>query len=305
MNYEKILKGVLSRAYKMDDGKIAEILKSGEENANEDDILSSLLSADTERVSLLKKQNADNKDSFNQGYAKAKKEERQLFEKEIKEALEIESDTTGIDLITEIISEKTKDAGKNDELTDDDVKKHPVYLNVEKSFKKQLADQKTDYETKISELQTKAQRESTFSVVKENANAVLEGLKPILSKNPKVAGTIKNQFLSELQGYDYEKQADGSWLVTKDGKVIEDGHGHSKSFEDIIKATAENYFDFEENNGGGNAGNQNENGGSGGSGGGSVPRFKNQAEADAYAVNDAIPLDQRIKALEEWTASTQ
>ena len=305
MNYEKILKGVLSRAYKMDDGKIAEILKDGEENANEDDILSSLLSADTERVSLLKKQNADNKDSFNQGYAKAKKEERQLFEKEIKEALEIESDTTGIDLITEIISEKTKDAGKKGELTDDDVKKHPVYLNAEKTFKKQFADQKTDYEIKLSELQTKAQRESTFSVVKENANAVLEGLKPILSKNPKVAGTIKNQFLSELQGYDFEKQADGSWLVTKDGKVIEDGHGHSKSFEDIIKATAENYFDFEENNGGGNAGNQNDNGGSGGSGGGSVPRFKNQAEADAYAVNDAIPLDQRIKALEEWTASAQ
>ena len=305
MNYEKILKGVLSRAYKMDDGKIAEILKNGEENANEDDILSSLLSADTERVAALKKQNADNKESFQQGYAKAKKEERQLFEKEIKEALEIESDTTGIDLITEIISEKTKDAGKKGELTDDDVKKHPVYLNAEKTFKKQFADQKTDYETKLSELQTKAQRESTFSVVKENANAVLEGLKPILSKNPKVAGTIKNQFLSELQGYDFEKQADGTWLVTKDGKVIEDGHGHSKSFEDIIKATAENYFDFEENNGGGNAGNQDENGGSGGSGGGSVPRFKNQAEADAYAVNDAIPLDQRIKALEEWTASTQ
>ena len=304
MNYEKILKGVLSRAYKMDDGKIAEILKNGEENANEDEILSSLLSADTERVAQLKKQNADNKESFQQGYAKAKKEERQLFEKEIKEALEIESDTTGIDLITEIITERTKDAGKKGELTDDDVKKHPVYLNTEKSFKKQIADQKTEYENKLTELQTKAQRESTFSVVKENANAILDGLNPILSKNPKVAGTIRNQFLAELQGYDFEKQADGTWLVTKDGKVLEDGHGHSKSFEDIIKATAENYFDFQENNGGGNAGNQND-GGSGGSGGGTVPRFKNQAEADAYAVNDAIPLDQRIKALEEWTASTQ
>ena len=76
MNYEKILKGVLSRAYKMDDGKIAEILKNGEENANEDEILGSLLSADTERVAQLKKQNADNKESFQQGYAKAKKEER-------------------------------------------------------------------------------------------------------------------------------------------------------------------------------------------------------------------------------------
>ena len=54
----------------------------------------------------------DNKESFQQGYAKAKKEERQLFEKEIKEALEIESDTTGIDLITEIITERTKNAGK-------------------------------------------------------------------------------------------------------------------------------------------------------------------------------------------------
>ena len=56
-----------------------------------------------------------------------------------------------------------------------------------------------------------------------------------MSKNPKVAGTIRNQFLAELQGYDFEKQADGTWLITKDGKVLEDGHGHSKSFEDIKK----------------------------------------------------------------------
>ena len=31
-----------------------------------------------------------------------------------------------------------------------------------------------------------------------------------------------------------------------------------------------------------------------------VPKFKNQAEADAYAANESIPLEQRIKALDEY-----
>ena len=68
----------------MDDGKIAEILKNGEENATEDEILSSLLSADTERIAQLKKQNADNKESFQQGYAKAKRKNANYLKRKSK-----------------------------------------------------------------------------------------------------------------------------------------------------------------------------------------------------------------------------
>ena len=72
----------------------------------------------------------------------------------------------------------------------------------------------------------------------------------------------------------------------------------SNSQQDIIKETSESYFEFQENNGGQNAGNENKDNGSGGNV--TVPKFKNQAEADAYAANESIPLEQRIKALDEY-----
>lgn len=285
----------MSKAYKLDDGTIGEILNA--ENADEKSIISKILELDTQRVDKLK--TSGGKDgTFQDGYAKAKKEVLSDFEKQLKETFEIESEKTGLDLITEILTAKTSEAGKKGQLTDDDVKKHPIYQAAEKAFKKQLADKETEYKTKLTEVESAAKKAQTFSIVKDNALAILEGLNPIYAKNPKVATTIKNQFLNELQGFEFERQADGSWLVTKDGKVVEDGHGHSKSFEDIIKETSENYFEFQENNGGQNAGNENKDNGSGGNV--TVPKFKNQAEADAYAANESIPLEQRIKALDEY-----
>lgn len=285
----------MSKAYKLDDGTIGEILNA--ENADEKSVISKILELDTQRVEKLK--TSGGKDgTFQDGYAKAKKEVLSDFEKQLKETFEIESEKTGLDLITEILTAKTSEAGKKGQLTDDDVKKHPIYQAAEKAFKKQLADKETEYKTKLTEVESAAKKAQTFSSVKDNALAILEGLNPIYAKNPKVATTIKNQFLNELQGFDFERQADGSWLVTKDGKVVEDGHGHSKSFEDIIKETSENYFEFQENNGGQNAGNENKDNGSGGNV--TVPKFKNQAEADAYAANESIPLEQRIKALDEY-----
>lgn len=285
----------MSKAYKLDDGTIGEILNA--ENADEKSVISKILELDTQRVEKLK--TSGGKDgTFQDGYAKAKKEVLSDFEKQLKETFEIESEKTGLDLITEILTAKTSEAGKKGQLTDDDVKKHPVYQAAEKAFKKQLTDKETEYKTKLSEVESAAKKAQTFSSVKDNALAILDGLNPIYAKNPKVATTIKNQFLNELQGFEFERQADGSWLVTKDGKVVEDGHGHGKSFEDIIKETAESYFEFQENNGGQNAGNENKDSGSGGNV--TVPKFKNQAEADAYAANESIPLEQRIKALDEY-----
>lgn len=295
MEYQKILTGLLSKAYKLDDGTIGEILNA--ENADEKSVISKILELDTQRVDKLK--TSGGKDgTFQDGYAKAKKEVLSDFEKQLKETFETDSEKTGLDLITEILTAKTSEAGKKGQLTDDDVKKHPIYQAAEKAFKKQLADKETEYKAKLTEVESAAKKAQTFSSVKDNALAILEGLNPIYAKNPKVATTIKNQFLNELQGFEFERQADGSWLVTKDGKVVEDGHGHSKSFEDIIKETSENYFEFQENNGGQNAGNENKDNGSGGNV--TVPKFKNQAEADAYAANESIPLEQRIKALDEY-----
>lgn len=295
MDKNKILMGLLSRAYKLDSGKIAELLDG--ENLNEDDVLNKILEIDTQRVATLKAPSGDG--TFQQGYAKAKKEVLEGLETQLKDEYKIETDKTGLDLIAEIVSENLKANGKGGEITDDDVKKHPIYQTMVRDYKKTLADKETEYNGKITEMQTAQTKAATFLTIKDKANTILDSLKPILSQNAKVANTIKNQFLNELQGFDYEVQADGNVIVTKDGKAIDDAHGHAKGFDEIVKGIAEYYFDFQGNNGGSNAGNQNKDG----DGGNVAPKFKSQKEVDAYMLDEKIPLDDRVKAVDEWNAS--
>ena len=292
MDSSKILTGLLSKAYKLEDGKIAELLK---EDANENDVITSILEIDTQRVDKLK--TAGDGGKFQEGYAKAKKEVLTDFEKSLKEQYDLkDSDKTGQDLIAEILTTKAPGEGKAaGEITDDDVKKHAAYQAMEKNFKKQLADAQKEATEKIAEAEKNFKRNETFYTVKENANVILESLKPILAKNPTVANTIKNQFFNELKGFDFERQEDGTYLVMKGGKVVEDKHGHSVGFDEIIKSIAGNYFEFQENNGGSNAGNQNA-----GGQGAATTSFKSEKEALAYANDVNVPLADRMKALEDF-----
>lgn len=301
INALSVLKGLLSKAYKLDDGKLAEIFDA--EDATDEKVSQALAELDILRVSELKKQNADNKDSFNQGYAKALKETREKFEKEIKDSFDVESENTGLDLINEIVTLKTPAGGQGSAtITDDDVKKHPVYQGMERQFKKDIKQLNDDHTAKLTEVETAAKRNETFNSVRENAATILEKMNPILAKNPTVANTVKNLFFDSLKGFEYERQEDGTFMVTKDGKVQSDQHGHTKSFEDIVKGIAGNFFEFQENNGGQNAGNQNNNGGAGG-GGAAGKTFKSAKEAMEYANDSSIPLADRQAALKAFNES--
>ena len=109
MEIQKILTGLLSKAYKLDDGKIGEILNA--ENATEDSVIKELLEIDTERISKIKPQTPKG-ETFQDGYAKAKKEVLQEFEANLKKTHNIESDNTGTDLIDEILQLKAAELAK-------------------------------------------------------------------------------------------------------------------------------------------------------------------------------------------------
>lgn len=295
MEDQKILVGLLSKALKLDNGKIAEILNS---EKTDDEKLNEFLEIDAERIEKLKTSASGDKMTFQERYAKTKKEVLEALETQLKENYNIDSDKTGLDLIGEIVSENLKTNG-GAEITEDDVKKHPTYHAAVRDYKKQLADKEAEHTTKLNEIETNQKKAVALSSVKEKANTLLSTLDPILSQNANVANTIKNNFLRELEGYDYDVQEDGSIIVTKDGKTIDDKHGHAKAFDDLVKETAGNWFDFKGNNGGENAGNKNKDGDNGGV----IPKFKNQSEVDAYMMNDAIALDDRLKAVDDWKAS--
>ena len=292
MEYQKILMWLLSKAYKLDDGKIAEILKA--ENATESDVIKAILAIDTERVSKLKEPKEG--ETFQDGYAKAKKEVLTDLEKSLKSTHGIESDKKGVELIDEIILAKSKSTGKEGEITEDIVKKHPVFTKMEKDFKKQLEEKDTELQNKSKEYESKIGKIETFTNVKAKAEGIFNSLKPILSKNSTIATNLKNQFYKDLENYDFEKQADGSFIVLKDGKRLEDNHGHGRDFEEIVKSIAGNYFEFEENNGGSNAGNNNDND----KNKPDIANIKSEADAVKIANDETIPLADRLKAVEDY-----
>lgn len=231
--------GLLATAYKMPDGEIAELLEKSEEEINEKDVLKTVLKADTDRVFTLKKP------SFQEGYNKAKEEVLSDFEKKIKTKFDIDSDKMGEELIEEIVTASSgkKEGGKSKEITDDDVKKHAVYVSMENNFKKQLADAKKDYDDKISSKDKEYQRKETFAEVSTSALTIFRGMNPILSSDAARAANQEADFVAKFKDYDFEK-VEGNTIILKDGKVLEDAHGHKVDFEKFVKSTAEQYFDF-------------------------------------------------------------
>lgn len=306
MDYKKIITGLLSKAYKLDDGKIAELLKDGED-ITEDTVIAALLSEDSTRVTTIKK-STDTSGKFQEGYAKAKKEERANYEKEIREKYGIESETAGIELIDEVITTKVGEqgAGKKGEITEDDVKKHSVYQTLEAKYKKDLKAKETEWQTKLSEVETKYKTETTFKSVETKALAALDGLKPVLPGNPEIAANQKQWFIGALKNYEFDLQDGDRIVVMKDGKVLDDGHGNSLEFNDLVKSTASKFFEFQKNNGGGNAGNSNENTPPAGGGSGDYPagikKPTNLDELSAILNDTSIKIADRNKVAEVYEA---
>lgn len=250
MDFLKILRALLTGVYKLSDGEVDSLLQESENNTGET-ALAAILAKDRERVADLMKPKPGQ--TFQDGYKKAKAEVLTTLETELKEKYNLSTDATGLELVEEAINAKSGNKGAK--LSDDEIKKHPIYQQLEKDLRKQLKDKDAEMETKVTELQTSFQKNQVFADVSKDGLQMLDGLKPVLPNSPTVAGTLKNKFVEEFKVFDYEKQADGKWLVMKDGQVQKNAHGHTLYLEDLVKEKAGNYFEFQQNNGGGNAGN--------------------------------------------------
>lgn len=258
MDYKKIITGFLSKTLKIDDGKIAEILEG--ENVTEETATKSLLDLDVSRVLELKK--GVDQEKFQEGYKKAKKEERSAFETELKTAFNFDGQDTGVDLVKAIVGASSTGGGKG-EITEDAVKRHKVYQDLLDNLNSKVAETEKTWQEKYTQLESTHKRDTVVGGVKSKALNILDSLKPVYPKNQEAATNLKNTFASTFAQYDYEEQ-DGRTLILKDGKVLTDQHGNRIQLDDLIKDTANKYFDFQQSSGGGNGGN-----GGGGNGGGS------------------------------------
>ena len=295
-----IITGLLSKAYNFDNGKIAELFKDGETELSEEkqtEILNKILEIDAQRVENIKK-SVDKKDAFQDGFKKAKSEVLTDFEKGLKEKFGIESDKTGLELIEEVVSKKSE-GGQGGDVTEDAIKRSKVFQDMESNLKKQVTTVKTEYETKINEIQDGYKAEQTFSNVSQKALQIFNGLNPILPQNKTVADNQVKFFVNTLKDFKFDVQDERIVVMDKDGKVIEDGHGNSRSFEDIVKETASGLFEFKANNGGSGSGNGGQGqGGSGSSYAGNVP--KTFEELEKVMSDTSISIEDRSNIMADY-----
>lgn len=298
MDLLKIITGLLSTAYKLDNGEITALLESGDDNT-EEKVLATLIAKDVQRVSDIKK-STDTEGKFQEGYKKAKKEVLTELENSVKTKFGIQSDKTGLELIETIVVEKETLAGKGKaQMTEDDIKKHPVYQTLETK----LTAKDTEHSAALQAIKDEQKKTETFAVVKSKALSVLEGLKPIKSQNAEVATTIQNLFLGSLEQYEFDTTTPDRTIVLKDGKVVEDQHGHSLILEELVKTNAPKFFEFEKNNGGSNGGNNNQQTPPGGGTGGypaGIQKPKTLEELSKITNDDKIPAADRMTVLETY-----
>lgn len=232
MSKEKdILFGVLTKAFVKSEEELNSIIY-GQNGEVKEDALDSLLKMESEKIQRVKKDSVDV--GFNNGYKKAQAETLSDFENKFKTKFSFNSEQKGLDLVEEFISKNTKS-----NLTNDDVRKHPSYIELERNSVR-----RSDFEKLQSEYEgyrKQLEKEKVINRVNGKALEILEKLNPVIEDNPRVAQKRKDMFLKEFEQYDYEFDSDYV-IPVRDGKRIQDDHANAIGFETLVRNVAESYF---------------------------------------------------------------
>lgn len=251
---KNLLFGVLTKTLNVSEQELTDLLYQKADDSDEmilkDGALDEILGMDEDRVKNIQANVKPKKEVLEEQYSRGKKETMEAFEKEVKEKYSLESDKIGIELVEEAVSSQVKTKPK---LTDDDVKKHPVYLELEKN-----SVTKEQYETLKGEFDGfKKNQEKSKKLLEVNEFVLreLELLKPVVSENAEVRINRQKDFLKKFEQWDYQLQ-DGSdpLILDADGNRIEDGHGNPVAWKDFVKKNASLYYDFKVQDGKGSSG---------------------------------------------------
>jgi len=282
----------LGTAYQIPEDDIATILPQEEEKFNESEFKTKFLELDRERIATI---NQKGKEKFEQGYSKAKKEERSGYEQEIKEEFGIDdTNLIGIDLMKKVVElNASKSKADPSKLSEDELKAHPSVIKLlndkDKTFQTREQELQKEFDTKL----TGFQKENRFGKVSKHALSILDGLNPVLSKDPVRAANQRSILLNDLQSNDYQEEGESFIPLDKDGKRLENGHGHGITFEQLVKSKAEKFFDFK----------QAEDRGTPPPGGGDPGKHlapKTEQEYAKVITDNSIPLEERKQIKADW-----
>lgn len=232
-----------------------------------------LAGLDAERVTRLRT-TADNKQALESQYKRGKKEALEALESALREQYKVDSDKTGADLIADIVAATAKS-----DLPEEKVKRHPLYLQLEKAKIDEVKALKEQAEAERAKIESEFGRKFTLAEIRQRAISDLDKLNPILPESPEIAANYKSLYAQAFEQYDYQRQEDGTFLVLKGEQRLEDAHGNPVTLDQLQRQTAAKFFQFKQQDAKGGAANKN--GTAGGNQPGNVPG--NEAELwDAY-----------------------
>lgn len=251
MNFEQILLSLVKAQLNMTEEQVAELLyQPSEENADEKvlkpDALQVLLDKDVARVAELRK-TADTSEIFTQAYNKAKGEERSKIEKALATKYGVDKGEHNLEnfidaIITNSVNTQVSDKG----ITDDKVKAHPMFVQMEADFTNQITALKEAHTTELDKIKQGKIAETIAAGAVSTAMSYFSDLNPVLSKDANRAANQRNTYKGLFDQYDWEDQGEGKDpLPMKDGKRLEDAHGNAINLKQLSFNLANQYFDLQ------------------------------------------------------------
>lgn len=299
---QKLLLQYLAKIYDTGEDEIAQLIfKKGEDGKTltdevSEDALETLTARDASRVAEL---STDKTKIFDEAYNKALDKVSTKLEKSLAKRLGVEykKDETKFDDLLENI--KPGGSGSKGTLTEDAVKAHPLFVQLEQQVQTQKETFEAQLEEKLNEAKQGFDNERTLLTVKETGLSLFEGLNPVLSETSKVAANQRKAFAKMLEQHNYQPTEDGKdyILLDADGKSVKDAHGNVKTLSKFVPELAAQHYDFKAQEDKGGPGNQ------GGSGGGSITVPKTEEEYTERFYELSGDPDAQIELADAWEAS--
>lgn len=244
---EKILLAFLAKTLNKSIEEVATLLQNDDENKSiKDDALTILLDLDAVRVTDLKGKGGDTKESFDNGYKKANKEVAEKRDNDIKEHYGITTELKGLDLISEVLTAKTK-ALENKEITPDDIKKSPTYQTAIQNLNTQHDVKVGEInDTHTKEIQVYKRKDSLVSVIQAADQLIDTDINPVFSKDPSRALSQRKFIHEAISSGNFKENPGGLPIVLdSEGKALEDKHGNPVPFKTFVTGKVTGILDLQ------------------------------------------------------------
>lgn len=231
---KQILEAFLSKAFNLDSGAMTSLYNEVGELIT----VEPLLAVNAERV-------AKQKEISESQYKRGIKESREKLEKELKSEYGIDSELQGSELVKEILAKETESLKAASTVKDDEIEKHPKFIEKRREFEKQMTIKEKEWQEKFESEKAAINYEFVWEKARNKARMALPESKFILPEDAARREKLLKVYESELKElYKYAPTEDGSDFIVldKEGNPAQDNQGNMLKFQDVVKSVGSTYF---------------------------------------------------------------